>query len=112
MRLPLDISTFPTALCMHMKDFRVIAAGNTIGRGATENITGRQALDFSTLDRFMAVEILYDERIDKVVANNDMDLVAFAQEFRKAAEENEIMILLVLSCSWKNCKVGRSSRNS
>lgn len=85
---------FPDGLVYAHKDFRVIAAGNTIGRGATEMFTGRQALDFSTLDRFMAVEILYDARIDKVVANDDMDLVAFAQEFRKAAEENEIMILL------------------
>ena len=85
---------FPDGLVYAHENFRVIAAGNTIGRGATEMFTGRQALDFSTLDRFMAVEILYDTRIDKVVANDDMDLVAFAQEFRKAAEENEIMILL------------------
>jgi hypothetical protein len=85
---------FPDGLIYAHENFRCIAAGNTVGRGATDEYSGRQALDFSTLDRFMAVEILYDERIDTAVANNDMELVAFAQAFRKAAEENEIMILL------------------
>lgn len=85
---------FPDGLIYAHENFRCIAAGNTVGRGATDEYSGRQALDFSTLDRFMAVEILYDERIDAAVANNDMELVKFAQAFRKAAEENEIMILL------------------
>ena len=85
---------FPHKTVYAHKDFRVIAAGNTIGRGGNMAYTGRQALDISTLDRFLALEIDYSPAIDKTVANGDMELVEFAQAVRKAAKENEIIILM------------------
>lgn len=89
---------FPNGTEFAHPDFRVIAAGNTIGRGGNEAYTGRQSLDISTLDRFLAIEFNYSPTIDKVVAENDMDLVEFAHEVRQAAETSGIVIL----CSYRS----------
>jgi hypothetical protein len=85
---------FPTGTVRKHPDFRVISAGNTIGRGGDLMYTGRQPLDLSTLDRFWGVKIMYDINIDKVVALGDMDLVEFARVFRDTATEMDIQILL------------------
>ena len=85
---------FPNGTLRAHKDFRVIAAGNTIGRGGNEQYTGRFALDMSTLDRFLGIEINYSETIDNAVAQGNRELVNFAQALRQAAEENGIIILM------------------
>jgi cobaltochelatase CobS len=85
---------FPTGTARKHPDFRVISAGNTIGRGGDLLYTGRQPLDLSTLDRFWGVKIMYDVNIDKFVAHNDMDLVEFARVFRETAVDMDIHILL------------------
>ena len=85
---------FPTGTVTAHKDFRVIAAGNTIGRGGNLDYTGRNALDISTLDRFWAVPLDYSPAIDKAVAKGDMELVEFAQALRQASKETDITILM------------------
>lgn len=66
------------------KDFRVVAAGNTFGLGADIDYVGRNQLDMASLDRFAVVEIDYDRDIEMRVANNDSELVDFAEAFRRA----------------------------
>ena len=85
---------FPIGTLKKHPNFRVIGAGNTIGRGGDLQYTGRQALDLSTLDRFMGVEVDYSPNIDNVVAQGDNELVEFAQAFRKTAQELDIHVLL------------------
>lgn len=85
---------FPGETVRAHKDFRVISAGNTIGRGASDEYTGRQALDLSTLDRFLAIKIDYDKNIDLAVARGDQKLVDFAHALRQASKETEITILM------------------
>lgn len=85
---------FPNGTIQAHKDFRVISAGNTIGRGATDDYAGRQALDLSTLDRFLCIKIDYDKNIDMAVAHGDEKLVDFAHAIRKACEQTEITILM------------------
>lgn len=85
---------FPDGVERAHPNFRVVAAGNTIGRGGDMNYTGRVALDISTLDRFWAIKIDYSPAIDKAIAKNDMELVDFANAVRKASEESGIMILM------------------
>lgn len=85
---------FPNGTEYAHENFRVIAAGNTIGRGADEMYTGRQALDLSTLDRFLGVELNYSLKIDMAVASENTELVDFAHAVRKAAETSGIMILM------------------
>jgi cobaltochelatase CobS len=85
---------FPNGTEYAHPNFRVVAAGNTIGRGGNEMYTGRQALDLSTLDRFLGVELNYSPKIDMAVAMNEQELFDFAQAVRQAAETSGIKILM------------------
>lgn len=69
-------------------DFRVIAAGNTVGQGADYIYCGRNQLDAASLDRFAIVPIFYSPVIERYCANEDDDLLAFCRDFRKIANEN------------------------
>lgn len=66
-------------------DFRVIAAGNTVGQGADYEYVGRNQLDAASLDRFAIVKIDYSRAIEDNVAMHDAELVDFCRSFRKAA---------------------------
>lgn len=79
-------------------DFRVIAAGNTFGLGADMEYVGRNQLDMASLDRFALIEIDYDFEIEKMLANNDIELVDFAEDFRKACSKAGIRAL----CSYRS----------
>ena len=75
-------------------DFRVIAAGNTIGHGADSAYVGRNQLDGASLDRFALVEIDYCESIENNVANGDIELADFCRDFRQAAEKSGVQIIV------------------
>lgn len=66
-------------------DFRVIAAGNTVGQGASCEYVGRNQLDGASLDRFALVEINYSEAIENNMANGDLELANFCRDYRKSA---------------------------
>lgn len=66
-------------------DFRVIAAGNTVGNGASYEYVGRNQLDAASLDRFAIIKIDYSEAIENSVAGGDVELAQFCRDFRKAA---------------------------
>ena len=68
-------------------DFRVIAAGNTVGQGADYEYVGRNQLDAASLDRFALVRIDYSEAIENSVACGDTELAQFCREFRNAAQK-------------------------
>jgi hypothetical protein len=85
---------FPHETITCHKDFIVVSAGNTTGHGANNDYVGRQQLDLSTLDRFMAIRIDYDTNIDRAVAQGDEELVNFAHALRKASQETEITVLM------------------
>ena len=75
---------FPTGAVKAHPDFRVVAAGNTLGTGADAMYTGRMQLDAATLNRFETIPVDYDERIDLLNADNDEELVEFIKGYRKA----------------------------
>lgn len=79
-------------------DFRVIAAGNTIGEGATEEYNGRCKMDAATLDRFASVKIDYCKDIEKAVSNGDRDILEFVRDLRKSAAKNHISMILGYRC--------------
>lgn len=58
---------------MH-KDFRVIAAGNTIG-GANSTYTARGKIDFSTQNRFSVVKMDYDPKMEKHLVTKDTSIL-------------------------------------
>ena len=71
------------------ENFRIIAAGNTYGTGASYQYVGRNQLDGASLNRFAIVEIDYDKKIESSISQ-DVELVTFIREFRKAVNKNGI----------------------
>lgn len=79
-------------------EFRVVAAGNTTGNGATEVYNGRVKLDGATLDRFWGVKMDYDPRVEAKVAKGDKDILQFVRDLRDSAERNSIQMILGYRC--------------
>lgn len=75
-------------------NFKVIAAGNTLGLGADSMYTGRYQLDASTLNRFATVEILYSPEIEMAVSGYKTDLVEFCRAFRNSVRENGMSVVV------------------
>lgn len=80
---------FPDKLISVHKDFVALAAGNTYGRGADRQYVGRNQLDAATLDRFVIVEIEYDEVAELAWAGDD-DWTTYVQQIRKACEQEKV----------------------
>ncbi len=74
---------FPNGRAEAHINFRVVAAGNTMGSGADDQYTGRLVLDQATLDRFAIIEFDYDLRIELRLAKGDLELVQFVRDLRE-----------------------------
>lgn len=75
-------------------DFRVVAAGNTTGKGADIEFTGRFQLDASTLDRFKMVEITYSPIIEDYIADGDTELLEFTRSLRTAVKNADMKLIV------------------
>lgn len=84
---------FPCGTVKQHPDFRIIAAGNTVGRGATDEYTGRRVLDMASLSRFLPREHKYSRIIDMAAAQQDEALVEFVEKLREIKDETGIQIL-------------------
>ena len=62
------VGAFPCGMVERHENFVCIVAGNTYGRGADRLYVGRNQLDAATLDRFVNVEMDYDERLETDLA--------------------------------------------
>ena len=80
---------FPTGRVKAHEDFRVVAAGNTMGTGADALYVGRSQLDAATIDRFAQVEFNYDSEVEEQLASNT-DLSDFIKSARKALTNNSM----------------------
>lgn len=69
-------------------DFKVVATANTCGLGATSDYNTRNALDRSTLDRFLTLEYDYDYDIE--LALGGKELADFAESYRYVCTEKGI----------------------
>lgn len=73
-------------------DFKLIAAANTSGRGATLKYTGRQMLDAATLDRYIEIPVDYDPELEKHVAkkiggNKGLQMLSLVHQARQASRD-------------------------
>lgn len=75
-------------------NFRIVAAGNTSGHGATYEYTGRCRLDGSSLDRFSFVHIDYDMKIEDSLAAGNDQISKFCREFRNVADRVGVDIIV------------------
>jgi hypothetical protein len=80
--------SFPNGQVDAHPDFRVIAAGNTVGSGSDEMYTGRSVIDISSIDRFAVVEFGYDKNIELSIAEGNIELVNFIHECRRIVKES------------------------
>ena len=89
---------FPNGRVDAHPDFRVVAAGNTVGSGANDLYTGRLVLDSATLDRFVIIEFDYDRNIEMKLANGNEALVNFIRGLRRFAKENGVRATFSYRC--------------
>lgn len=81
---------FPTGRTDAHPNFRVIAAGNTSGKGADSEYVGRYQLDAASLDRFAEIVLDYDPTIEDHIAEHDKELTAFINAMRIGFEQSGI----------------------
>lgn len=89
---------FPNGRVNAHPNFRVVAAGNTVGSGADELYTGRLVLDQATLDRFVIIEFDYDRNVELNLAKGDTALVNFIEGLRRYSKENGIRATFSYRC--------------
>ena len=77
--------------------FRIIAAGNTVGKGASSEYVGN-VLDPSTLDRFpVRLSMDYDRRVEAGICK-DSALIDFVHDLRAAAKKAGVFALFSYRC--------------
>lgn len=81
---------FPNGKAEAHRDFRVIAAGNTLGGGANDVYTGRYQLDASSLDRFAIIPVDYDENVEAGLSGDDKEILEFVRSLRKAFKKEQM----------------------
>lgn len=89
---------FPNGRVDAHPDFRVVAAGNTVGSGANDLYTGRLVLDSATLDRFVIIEFDYDRNIELKLAGGNEPLVNFIRGLRRFSKENGVRATFSYRC--------------
>lgn len=86
-------ASFPDKVIEKNEKFICICACNTYGRGANIDYVGRNRLDGATLDRFIVINVDYDEKVERALANNDswVDVIV---KIRKNIEQQGIKMIV------------------
>lgn len=71
---------------MRHPNFRIIAAGNTAGSGADRNYSTREKIEESVQQRFTAMYVSYDNRLEKQILSEYPQWFDFAVQFRNATD--------------------------
>ena len=85
---------FPNGHLEAHKNFRIIAAGNTYGNGASMEYSGRYQLDGASLNRFANLRIDYDPVIEEALADGDEQLIRLLREFRMAVHDKHVKAIV------------------
>lgn len=90
------------------KDFVFVGAANTYGKGGNHVYTGRARLDAATLDRFVTIEIDYDESVEAhLCPNNTLRLtLQTARKRLRAAQADEVISTRGIENSYKQLQAG------
>lgn len=71
---------------MRHPNFRIIAAGNTAGSGADRNYSTREKIEESVQQRFTAMYVSYDNRLEKQILSAYPKWFDFSVQFRSATD--------------------------
>ncbi|MCF0217903.1 MAG: AAA family ATPase [Malacoplasma sp.] len=96
---------FPVGRVIAHDHFRLIGAGNTNGIDIGSGYTARQQLDITTLDRFIFLEMTYDEKLEERFARG----FAFGKQYFErfiAARKIVFAEKLPLICSTRSLILG------
>ncbi|MBQ45526.1 MAG: hypothetical protein CMK37_07700 [Porticoccaceae bacterium] len=85
-------------------DFRVIAAANTFGRGADRQYVGRNQLDAASLDRFIVVNMDYDNVLERALAGN-RDWTKRVQRIRREIQKQQVRHIVSPRASIQGAKL-------
>lgn len=104
---------FPDKIIKRHKDFYVIGAANTKGKGATREYTGRVALDASTMDRYAIIDIDYDLAIEQLVVNSMLadkpilaaQILETVRSARDKAKELQLSCVISPRCCYDSAKL-------
>ena len=70
------------------RDFKIMAAGNTRGTGATSNYPTALTQDASCRNRFIPIYYDYNREIENMLAEDDGELIEFVHDLRNAIKES------------------------
>ncbi|QHG90193.1 AAA family ATPase [Malacoplasma iowae] len=87
---------FPNGRVTAHEKFRLIAAGNTNGLDIGAGFTARQQLDIATLDRFVFLEMPYDEKLEERFARGYVNGKHYFDRFimaRRIAQPEKLPII-------------------
>lgn len=87
-------ASFPDGSIKMHKDFYLIATANTTGNGATKAYVGRNQIDAATKDRFFFLDWTYDQEIEKMMADGNMDAYNKVIELRNKANQNNLTCVI------------------
>jgi cobaltochelatase CobS len=103
---------FPDARITKHQDAYIVASANTYGRGPDRVYVGRQALDGSTLDRFVVVPVDYDAGLESDLCNAtglDGNKVAhvlrYVRQIRANAESGKMALIFSIRGSVNLCSL-------
>lgn len=80
---------FPDGIIERHKDFKCIAASNTFWGGRDRVYVGRNQLDAATMDRFIFVEMDYDNSLEEQITGNEI-WVKRVRSIRELIKEEKI----------------------
>ena len=98
------IADFANHIIDRHPDFVCIATANTFGNGASREYVGRTQLDGATLDRFIFIQVNYDEKLENAMAGNDQ-WCEFVQSIRHAAHLLDLKIIISPRASIQGAKL-------
>lgn len=77
------VCPFPDGMVRRHDDFRCMAAANTYLMGADRQYVGRNQIDAASVDRFVFIDMGYDEDLELVLAGEDQkDWTKYVQSIR------------------------------
>lgn len=91
---------FPHETIDRHKDFRIITAANTWGKGSDLQYVGRNTLDAATLDRFDNIFFDYDRKLEQCLYPNE-EVLKFMWAFRDAVLKTKIPHIVSTRCIGK-----------
>lgn len=86
-------ASFPDKVVEKHKDFVCICACNTYGRGANVDYVGRNRLDGATLDRFIVINVDYDENLESSLTDNEQ-WFGMVKKIRQNIQEQGIKMIV------------------